>query len=664
VALLLAAFGLVPMANLLTNGHALPWFGAAAGEWVLYGGVTVLLAAGAAAFAGDAVDRALAAAWRAVMAPRPAWFAWLAAAFTLALSAAIAQYAFAREPHSVDEMVTLWQAKILASGRFALAPHAHREFVSMMNVIDWGRWYAIFPVGGPALFSLGVRAGAAWLVDPVCAAVGVAAAYHFVRRAYDDPTARATAMLLSLSPFFIFMAAGFQSHVPALAALMVALAALPAWRDAQTPRDAVRASVVAGLALGALVSIRPLDGFLAALVIGAFQISHAVRANGRARWIAIAAQGAAGALPVAFMLFANARTTGHPLLLAYNVMWSGVGLGFGASPFGEAHTPVRALVLLSQMLMRMDVYLFEWPLPGILLAVATLFLVRTPVDWDLLAAGLITAFVCGYALYWHDGFWVGPRFIYPTVPLWVLLTVRAPSLIAARWPGATVRRAAMLLIPLCVIGSLAWPASASGARMRAEQYRASLPQFRTDIGAQARAAHLTNALVFVHEGWGAREMARMWALGVPRRDAEFLYSGSDGCALEMALLWEESPPPADSAGRPARLRAATPEYARAGLAPRPDLTGDGTMRFSDQGPWTSQCRSNAVADSAGVSLYPPFLLQNTIDANGELGGDVIYVRDLGAHNAALMTMYGSRTWYRYIPQRSADDTASVFRPYR
>jgi hypothetical protein len=156
----------------------------------------------------------------------------------------------------------------------------------------------------------------------------------------------------------------------------------------------------------------------------------------------------------------------------------------------------------------------------------------------------------------------------------------------------------------------------------------------------------------------------MWALGVPRRDAEFLYSGSDGCALEMALLWEESPPPADSAGRPARLRAATPEYARAGLAPRPDLTGDGTMRFSDQGPWTAQCRSNAVADSAGVSLYPPFLLQNTIDANGELGGDVIYVRDLGAHNAALMTMYGSRTWYRYIPQRSADDTASVFRPYR
>jgi hypothetical protein len=661
VALLLAAFGVVPMANLLTHGHALPWFGAAAQEWLLYGGVTVLVAVGAAHFAGDGLDRALGAAWRAVMAPRPALFAWLIAAFTTALAATLAGYAFARQPHSVDEMVTLWQAKILASGHFALAPHAHREFVSMMNVIDWGRWYAIFPIGGPALFSLGVRAGAAWLVDPLCAAAGVAASYHFVRRAYDESTARATALLLSLSPFFLFMAAGYQSHVPALAALMIALAALPAWHDASTPRAAVRAAVVVGLALGALVSIRPLDGVLATLVIGAFQAAHVLRARDRARWMSMAAQAAAGALPVALMLYANARTTGHPLLLAYNVMWSGVGLGFGASPFGEAHTPVRALVLLSQMLMRMDVYLFEWPVPGILLAIATLFLLRAPVDWDLLVAGMIVAFVCGYALYWHDGFWVGPRFIYPTVPLWVLLTVRAPSLIAERLPGATARRTTMLIIPFCVLGSLVWPASASGARLRAGQYHASLPQFRVDIGAQVREAKLTNALVFVHEGWGARLMARMWALGVPRRDAEFLFAGSDACALEMAVLWEESPPPADSAGRSARLRAATPEYARTGLAPRPDLTGDGTMKFSDQGPWTPQCRANAVADSAGVSLYPPFLLQNTIDAKGELGEDVIFVRDLGAHNEALRAMYGGRTWYRYVPE--ANGTA-VFRPYR
>ncbi len=262
----------------------------------------------------------------------------------------------------------------------------------------------------------------------MCAAIGVAATYAFVRRAYDESTARATAIVLALSPFFLFMAAGYQNHVPALAALALALAALGAWRTAATPRAATIASVGVGFALGALVAIRPLDGALAAGVFGIFQAVNIARRSGAATWSSLGAQALAGAVPVAFLLLANAKSTGHPFTFAYGVMWSGTSMGFGASPFGEAHTPVRALVLLSQNLMRLDLYMFEWPVPGILLALLTLVLLRAPSDWDLLAAGLIVAFLCGYALYWHEGFWVGPRFIYPTVPLWVLFTVRAPAL--------------------------------------------------------------------------------------------------------------------------------------------------------------------------------------------------------------------------------------------
>jgi hypothetical protein len=190
--------------------------------------------------------------------------------------------------------------------------------------------------------------------------------------------------------------------------------------------------------------------------------------------------------------------------------------------------------------------------------------------------------------------------------------------------------------------------------MRARQYHASLPQLRTDIAAQARDAQLTNALVFVHEGWGARLMARMWALGISRGDAERLLAESDACALEMALLWEESPPPADSAGRPARLRAATPDAARPTLHPRPDLTGDETLRFAEGGPFTNQCRENLIADTAGVALYPPFLAQNRVDRDGHLTGDVIFVRDLGAHDLALKSAFGTRAWYHLGPQAKGD----------
>jgi hypothetical protein len=597
------------------------------------------------------------------MAPGPLRFGAIVSVVTLALSVALAGYAFARQPHSIDEMEALWQSRIYASGHFAIAPFAHREFVSMMNVIDFPRWYTLFPAGGPALLTLGTLAGAAWLVDPVCAAIAVPAVYVFVRRAYDESTARATAIVLTLSPFFLFMAAGYQNHVPALAALALALAALGAWRSAASARAAVAASVGVGLALGALVATRPLDGALAAAAFGVFQAANIVRRSGAARWSSLAAQAVAGAVPVAFLLIANANSTGHPFTFAYGVMWGGASMGFGATPFGEAHTPVRALVLLSQNLMRLDLYMFEWPIPGILLALATLVLVREPTEWDLLAAGLIVAYLVGYALYWHEGFWVGPRFIYPTVPLWVLFTVRAPSLLAARSDNPLLRRAVMIAIPLCIVASVVMPSTVMGPRIRAQRYRASLIQLRADIGAEAHAAGLKNALVVVHESWGARLMARMWALGVPRRDAELLLAQSDACALELQLLVEESPPGGDPAGLVARLRAATPENERAALAPVPALSADETLRFSVHGPFTKQCSDNVLADSAGTSLYPAFLAQNRVTPAGTLGGDVIYVRDLGGHNLALRQMYGDRVWYHYIPRKSPNDSSPVFVKY-
>ena len=663
-AVFLALFGLLPMANFLTGGEALRWWGSAVRDGLLYGGMTVLAAIALAHLGGAEGETAATRVKRAIMAPSPRAFGWLVAVLAFGLAAAAAVYAFDRQPHSLDEMVALWHAQIIASGHFAVAPDAHREFFSMMDVIDWGRWYTVLPVGGPALLAVGLIAGAAWLVNPVCGAIAVAASYRFVRLAYDDATARATALLLAVSPFFLFMAAGYQIHTPALAALSLALAWLPRWRDALTERSRIGAAVAIGLALGALVAIRPLDGALAALAIGLFQVVHAARAGGRARWISIAAQGAAGAVPVAILLLANAKSTGRPLLFGYNVLWGPGNFGFGMTPFGEAHTPVRALVLLSENLMRLDVYLFEWPVPAVLLAVLTLVLIRQPREWDLLAAGLIVSFLVGYALYWHDGFWLGPRFLYPTIPLWALLIARLPSLVAERAQHDAVRRGAYLLLPLCVIVSIASPSTITGSRRRAQEYRASAWQLRIDIGAQERAAGLTNALVIVHEGLGARLMARMWALGVPRPDAERILPASDACALEMALLWEESPPPADSAGRPARLRAATPAEAQPLLRPRPDLSYDETLRFADGGPFTAQCREELVADTAGTSLYPPFLARNHLDADGKLSGEIIYARDLGAHNLALRKEYGGRAWYRYVPRRFAGDTTQVFVRYR
>ena len=115
IAAFLVAFGVVPMADLLTDGHALPWWGAAVREWLLYGGLTALAAFALAYTAGPRLDAAFARVRGAVMRPSPRAFTAIGAALALGLAILAAQYAFARQPHSLDEMEALWQARIFAA---------------------------------------------------------------------------------------------------------------------------------------------------------------------------------------------------------------------------------------------------------------------------------------------------------------------------------------------------------------------------------------------------------------------------------------------------------------------------------------------------------------------------------------------------------------------
>ena len=46
-----------------------------------------------------------------------------------------------------------------------------------------------------------------------------------------------------------------------------------------------------------------------------------------------------------------------------------------------------------------------------------------------------------------------------------------------------------------------------------------------------------------------------------------------------------------------------------------------------------------------------------------MGGDVVYVLDLGAHNEVLRSRFGSRRWYRFGPRRSATDVLPTIIPY-
>ena len=654
-------FGLVPVANLLAPG-SLPWWSGVVSLWLFGGACVLLIAYLLARLLGDRAARIGGRACELIMAPSSRAFVSLVSIAGGLLAAGAAWYCFNRQPQSIDEMAQLWHARMLLAGHFSIPTEPDPAFFSAMNVVDaGGRWYSQFPVGGPAVLAAGLALGAVWLVNPVLIGLTIRNVYRFAQRAYGEAFARCATLLLLAAPFFIFMGASEQNHVPALAFATLALAALPAWVRATSRAESYRQAAVVGFALGALATVRPLDALAVAAAIGLYQLG--VLARAKQRWAEIVVQCAAGAVPVMLLMWANARTTGAPLRFGYEVMWgANHGLGFHQSPFGDAHTPRRALVLASLYLMKLDMYLFEWPIPALVAPVIALACLRRPSTWDALLATIIVMVLGSYALYWHNGHFLGPRFLYTTVPAFVLLAARAPGALGARL-GSVGRTMAYLVMPLAVAGALTGVAGPVGVPARLAEYRGGQWELKEDVAAQARDAHLGRALVFVHEGWGARLMARMWAIGVSRADAEHLLATSDACALELATEAEERHPPADTAGLAARLAAATPNAARGGLHVRGDVTADGTLRFAGDAALPSPCVNEAAADSAGVSLYPPFLTLNRIGPDGRVGGDIVYVRDLGPRNEELRARFGDRTWYRYRPRQSAADTSPAFVRY-
>jgi hypothetical protein len=657
----LVALGVVPLANLLSHGPYIPWWRVAVVEWVVSGTAIILIALGVARVLGERFDRLFARAQAAVLAPSPVVFQVLVGLGVLALTTVFTFYCFARAPFAQDEMAQRFQARILLAGRLAAMGEAHPEFFSITGVLDQGgRWYSMYPMGGPLLLAGGMALHAVWLVNPVLTAVTACALYRLAARAFGEGPGRASALLFGLSPFVLIMGASEMNHVGALALTVIALAALTSWATATDADRTTRSAALIGLAIGGVATIRPLDGVLVAVTVGVFQVSVLARERWRAR--SLVAQMLAGALPATWLLYANARTTGAPLLFAYEALYGPAHrLGYHLDPNGVAFTPLRALIVASANFMRLDRFLFEWPVPGVLPVLAGLLALRRPERWDFLMLGLIGATVGGYALYWSDSFFAGPRFLYTAVPAFIVIVARAPGLVAARLGPGTARRASLALVPLCLAYAWAMPIGASSVQRDVSLYHAGRTKLKTDIGGEVDAAHLSRALVFVHESWRARLEARLEALGLRPGDADQVLNTSDACQIETALAGEDVRPATDTAGRRDRLfletRPQTPVH------PVMGLQADEALFVAEGSVLTDACRSEIAQDSLGVTPFAPFLALASFEPDGSLGGPVVFARDMGPMNERLSARFPDRTWLRYRARQSLSDTTPAIGPY-
>ncbi len=204
--------------------------------------------------------------------------AWRNAAFVLVVSAVFAWFSYERHPHVPDEVAYLLQARYFADGMLWMpAPPAPLAFNLDLMHYEATRWYTPTPPGWPAVLALGVLAGVPWLVNPVLGAVNVLLAHRVLGSMYDRRTARLATLLLSTSPWFVFMSMNFMTHQATLCLGLLAAVAVARIREDRVRDGHVRGmslvtACLGGLAIGGASIVRPLEGLAMALLLGLWSL--------------------------------------------------------------------------------------------------------------------------------------------------------------------------------------------------------------------------------------------------------------------------------------------------------------------------------------------------------------------------------------------------------
>lgn len=631
----LALLALLPVADWIPGGLTVPFYRLVLDEWwsgtLLVAGLGVVLAL---------ASRRLPALWREgtwtrivdrLAFDRAAPVAILAA-IAAALYAVVAWTVHSARPLLIDEQVQVWQARILASGHLWSPSTGHPELFGVTNVVDHGgKVFSQFPVGGPAMLALGSLVGAEWLVGPVFAALGLWWWGSTLRRTGEAPrSATGALLLLAFAPFAVFMSGSHMNHVTSLAWILAGMAGLAAVTTSPTPRPL--AALASGLGFGLAATIRPVDAMAFGAPAGLWLFARALRDRKHLLECALAAVGMA--LPILAMCWVNAETTGHPFLFGYTLLWGPEhGLGFHQVPWGPAHTPLRGVELINLYLLQLQVRFLETPFPALLPALAVLAFGSRfrPFDRYLLISG--AAILGAYWAYWHNGNFLGPRFVYTLLPVATLLTARFGSLLAERWgEGALPHRVGTYTV--LVGGAIAIGVSVP---IRVRQYSNGLLTSRFPVEQEAVTAGAVQGLVLVRESWGAQLITRMWGLGLPPATEELVYWNADMCKMERTI---DSLERAGASG-PTATSALVALAADSAHVIDSVLSVDVTERYLPGVQYDGVCRTRLAGDAAGFTVYPPLLFD---DKSGN-----VYVHDQHARDTIALAMYPERPVFVLTP---------------
>ncbi len=401
-------------------------------------------------------------------------FAILASVWVITAAALLSWFSYERHPHIADEVVYIYHARYLANGMLTMpAPPVPEAFYLDLMSYQQTIWFCPVPPGWPLVLAIGAFFGAAWLVNPVLAALGVLMASALLGQMYDRRTARLVVLLMCISPWYIFMGMNYMNHILTLnCALAAALAVIKS-------RSTNRAlwAVAAGAAAGFVSLIRPLDGVIVVGLIGLWVIGVGGK---RLRLSSVMGFVLGCVLVGTIQLAYNKMLTGDPLMFPLNAYVkehyspNAIAYGFGpdrgmgwAIDPNPGHGPIDALINSNLNITSINFELLGWS-TGSLLLVTLMLLSGTMKKSDFLMVGVVAAvFVAYFFFYFSGGPDFGARYWFLMLIPLLALTARGVQYLQGTIEAGTARLstasagvviAVMVLSALALVNYLPWRA--------------------------------------------------------------------------------------------------------------------------------------------------------------------------------------------------------------
>lgn len=351
---------------------------------------------------------------------------------SLVFVAWIAAVQYNGEPHIFDASAYLFAAKMYALGHFSVPiPAAVDRFPGPFMVQYNGQWFGQYGPGTALTLVPGIWLGVPWLVEPVLGTFALLGTGLIAARLYDRRVATVAVLLGTLSPFYSYLSASYLSHTVALCYFVWGTWALLRFAQGEASWNMPLAAALFGMAglTRGLVAVLYVGIVLPGIML---LVWRDVQQHWRLWVLPLVTFFSILFLFFMFNALFNALLTGDPQVTPRSLFFAGDHWGFGQGVgFYGQHTLAAGFVNIDELLTILQIDLFGWPFYLTLAFLAIPFLTRKFVgaDWFMLA---VTAIMTGaYVGYFYHGIYLGPRYLFETLPFLLILTSRGLFTLAA-----------------------------------------------------------------------------------------------------------------------------------------------------------------------------------------------------------------------------------------